>query len=308
MKHKIKLLALTSALLLASCGQSYQGDYLASGITVRITDGGIAVTHASGVLDKDRKIKVVAIDSLLIPFYGMAVTTRVTGVDRPAGIKILEFATKDATNRYQFIPEDASLNPVISKKDLGITYSMNTNEGKDWASQVTRLETYLIGKDVSDLLNKVCVPEASKSTCLNRVNGKDEVKKGSLVDFYGYDGVNGVTISVAESNYDNISLTLTEMFRSKEVKVDPVTLLLPNLKYQVELNDNVLKVTFTNYINSLVQIVDTVEIPLRIAANSLQYNDTRSFITFDESSNLIKPVEAGKLDVDYVYSSYEIRK
>lgn len=305
---KISLLLLSAALLLTSCSQNYEGDYLASGITVRITDGGFAVTHASGVLDSERNIKVVAIDSLLIPFYGMAVTTRVTGVERPAGIKILEFATKDSTNRYQFIPEDVSVNPVISKKDLGNLYTMNTNEDKDWASQVTRLETYLIGKDINDLLNKVCVPETNKSTCINRINSKDEVKKGSLVDFYGYDGINGVTIQVMESSYDSIGLTLTEMFRSKEVKVDKVNMLIPQLTYKVELNNNILKVTFTNKINSTVEIIDYVEIPLRIAQNSLQFNDTRTFITFDESSDLIKPVEAGKLDVDYVFSSFENKR
>ena len=308
MIKKIGLLVLLTATLLTGCSAEYQDDYLASGITVRITDGGFAITHASGVLDKDRKIKVVAIDALLVPFYGMAVTTRVTGVDRPAGIKILEYATKDATNRYQFIPEDASLNPVISKKDLGIKYTMNTTEDKDWAAQVTRLETYLIGKDINDLLNKVCVPETNKSTCLNRVNNKDEVKKGSLVDFYGYDGVIGVTIAVMESNYDNIGHTLVEMFRSKEVKVNKVERLIPELTYKVELIGSTLKVTFINKINSEVEIVDFVEIPLRIADNSLQFNDTRTFITFDESSELIKPVEAGKLDVDYVYSSYENQK
>jgi hypothetical protein len=305
---KLSLLLIAGALLLSSCAQNFEGDYLASGITVRITDGGFAITHASGVLDADRKIRVIAIDSLLVPFYGMAVTTRVTGVDRPAGIKILDFATKDATNRYQFIPEDASLNPVISKKDLGNLYTMNTNEDKDWAAQVTRLETYLIGKDINDLLNKVCVPETNKNTCINRVNSKDEVKKGSLVDFYGYDGINGVTIQVMESSYDNIGLTLTEMFRSKEVKVDKVNMLLPQLSYKVELNDNILKVSFANKINSNVEIVDFVEIPLRIAQNSLQFNDTRTFITFDESSDLIKPVEAGKLDVDYVVSSFENKR
>jgi hypothetical protein len=305
---KLSLLLLTASMLLSGCGQNYQDDYLASGISVTITNGGFAVTHASGVLDKDRRVKVVSIDSLIIPFYGMEVTTRVTGVDRPAGIKILEFATKDTTNRYQFIPEDASINPVISKKDLGSNYIMNSEEGKDWASQVARLETYLIGKDVSDLLNRVCVPETNKSTCINRVNSKDEVKKGSLVDFYGYDGVNGVTISVMESTYDNIGLTLVEMFRSKEVKVNKVTTLTPQLTYKVELNQNILKVTFTNVINPDVSIVDFVEIPLRIAANSLQYNDTRTFITFDSSSQLIKPVDTGKIDVDYVISNFEIKR
>jgi hypothetical protein len=238
----------------------------------------------------------------------MEVTTRVTGVERPAGIKILEFATKDATNKYQFIPEDISINPVVSKKDLGPLYSMNTNEGKDWAAQVGRLETYLIGKDISDLLNRVCIPETSKTTCVNRVNSKDEVKRGSLVDFYGYDGINGVTIQVMESSYDNIGLTLTEMFRSKEVKVDKVNRLTPQLTYKVELNANILKVTFTNKINNDVEIVDYVEIPLRIAANSLQFNDTRTFITFDQTSDLIKPVETGKLDVDYVVSSFENKR
>jgi hypothetical protein len=302
------LFFISAALLLSSCGQNYQDDYLASGISVRITDGGFAVTHASGVLDSARRIKVVAIDALLIPFYGMEVTTRVTGVERPAGIKILEFATKDATNKYQFIPEDVNINPVVSKKDLGVLYTMNTTEDKDWASQVNRLETYLIGKDLSDLLNRVCIPETSKTTCINRVNSKDEVKRGSIVDFYGYDGINGVTIQVMESSYDNIGLTLTEMFRSKEVKVDKVSRLTPQLTYKVELNANILKVTFTNKINNEVEIVDFVEIPLRIAANSLQFNDTRTFITFDQTSNLIKPVEAGKLDVDYVVSDYENKR
>jgi hypothetical protein len=305
---KFTLFLISTALLLSSCGQNYQDDYLASGISVRITDGGFAITHASGVLDSERRIKVVTIDALLIPFYGMEVTTRVTGVERPAGIKILEFATKDATNKYQFIPEDTALNPVISKKDLGSLYTMNTTEDKDWASQVGRLETYLIGKDLSDLLNRVCIPETSKTTCINRVNSKDEVKRGSLVDFYGYDGINGVTIQVMESSYDNIGLTLTEMFRSKEVKVNKVTRLTPQLTYKVELNANILKVTFTNKINNDVEIVDFVEIPLRIAANSLQFNDTRTFITFDQTSDLIKPVEAGKLDVDYVVSSFENKR
>jgi hypothetical protein len=305
---KFSLFFISTALLLSSCGQNYQDDYLASGISVRITDGGFAVTHASGVLDSERRIKVVAIDALLIPFYGMEVTTRVTGVERPAGIKILEFATKDATNKYQFIPEDVNINPVVSKKDLGVLYTMNTTEDKDWASQVNRLETYLIGKDLSDLLNRVCIPETSKTTCINRVNSKDEVKRGSIVDFYGYDGINGVTIQVMESSYDNIGLTLTEMFRSKEVKVDKVSRLTPQLTYKVELNANILKVTFTNKINNEVEIADFVEIPLRIAANSLQFNDTRTFITFDQTSNLIKPVEAGKLDVDYVVSDYENKR
>jgi hypothetical protein len=305
---KFTLFLISTALLLSSCAQDYQDDYLASGISVRITDGGFAVTHASGVLDNERRIKVVTIDALLIPFYGMEVTNRVTAVERPAGIKILEYATKDSTNKYQFIPEDASLSPVISKKDLGAQYTMNTTEEKDWASQVKRLETYLIGKDISDLLNRVCVPETNKATCNNRLNNKDEVKRGSLVDFYGYDGINGVTIQVMESSYDNIGLTLTEMFRSKEVKVDKVSRLTPKLTYKVELNSNILKVTFTNKINNDIEIVDFVEIPLRIAANSLQFNDTRTFITFDQTSNLIKPVEAGKLDVDYVISSYEIKR
>jgi len=305
---KFSLFLISTALLLSSCGQNYQDDYLASGISVRITDGGFAVTHASGVLDSERRIKVVAIDSLLIPFYGMEVTTRVLGVEPPAGIKILEFATKDTTKKYQFIPEDVSVNPVISKKDLGALYTMNTNEDKDWASQVNRLETYLIGKDLSNLLNRVCVPETSKTTCINRVNSKEEVKRGSLVDFYGYDGINGVTIQVMESSYDNIGLTLTEMFRSKEVKVDKVSRLTPQLTYKVELNTNILKVTFTNKIKNEIKLVDFVEIPLRIAANSLQFNDTRTFITFDQSSNLIKPVEANKLDVDYVISDFENKR
>jgi hypothetical protein len=305
---KFSLFLISTALLLSSCGQNYQDDYLASGISVRITDGGFAITHASGVLDSERRIKVVTIDALLIPFYGMEVTTRVTGVERPAGIKILEFATKDATNKYQFIPEDTTINPVISKKDLGSLYTMNTTEDKDWASQVGRLETYLIGKDLSDLLNRVCIPETSKTTCINRVNSKDEVKRGSLVDFYGFDGINGVTIQVMESSYDNIGLTLTEMFRSKEVKVNKVTRLTPQLTYKVELNANILKVTFTNKINNDVEVVDFVEIPLRIAANSLQFNDTRTFITFEQTNDLIKPVEAGKLDVDYVVSSFENKR
>jgi hypothetical protein len=305
---KFTLFLISTALLLSSCAQDYQDDYLASGISVRITDGGFAITHASGVLDNERRIKVVTIDALLIPFYGMEVTNRVTAVERPAGIKILEYATKDSTNKYQFIPEDASISPVISKKDLGAQYTMNTTEDKDWASQVNRLETYLIGKDISDLLNRVCVPETNKTTCNNRLNNKDEVKRGSLVDFYGYDGINGVTIQVMESSYDNIGLTLTEMFRSKEVKVEKVSRLTPKLTYKVELNSNILKVTFTNKINNDIEIVDFVEIPLRIAANSLQFNDTRTFITFDQTSNLIKPVEAGKLDVDYVISSYENKR
>jgi hypothetical protein len=305
---KFSLLFIGTALLLSSCGQNYQDDYLASGISVRITDGGFAITHASGVLDNERRVKVVTIDALLIPFYGMEVTNRVTAVERPAGIKILEYATKDSTNKYQFIPEVIIANPVISKKDLGVLYSMNTSEDKDWATQVNRLETYLIGKDISDLLNLVCVPETNKNTCNNRVNNKDEVKRGSLVDFYGYDGINGVTIQVMESSYDNIGLTLTEMFRSKEVKVEKVTRLIPRLTYKVELNDNILKVTFTNKINNDIEIVDFVEIPLRIAANSLQFNDTRTFITFDQTSSLIKPVEAGKLDVDYVVSSFENKR
>jgi hypothetical protein len=305
---KFSLLFIGTALLLSSCGQNYQDDYLASGISVRITDGGFAITHASGVLDNERRVKVVTIDALLIPFYGMEVTNRVTAVERPAGIKILEYATRDSTNKYQFIPEVIIANPVISKKDLGVLYSMNTSEDKDWATQVNRLETYLIGKDISDLLNLVCVPETNKNTCNNRVNNKDEVKRGSLVDFYGYDGINGVTIQVMESSYDNIGLTLTEMFRSKEVKVEKVTRLIPRLTYKVELNDNILKVTFTNKINNDIEIVDFVEIPLRIAANSLQFNDTRTFITFDQTSSLIKPVEAGKLDVDYVVSSFENKR
>jgi hypothetical protein len=305
---KFTLFLISTALLLASCGQNYQDDYLASGISVTITDGGFAITHASGVLDNERRIKVVAIDALLIPFYGMEVTNRVTAVERPAGIKILEYITKDTTNKYQFIPEDASINPVISKKDLGSLYTMNTNQDKDWASQVNRLETYLIGKDLNDLLNRVCVPETNKITCNNRINNKDEVKRGSLVDFYGYDGINGVTIQVMESSYDNIGLTLTEMFRSKEVKVDKVNRLTPQLTYKVELTSNILKVTFTNKINNDTEIVDFVEIPLRIAANSLQFNDTRTFITFDQTSNLIKPVEVGKLDVDYVVSDYENKR
>jgi len=305
---KFTIFLISTALLLSSCGQNYQDDYLASGISVRITDGGFAITHASGVLDNERRVKVVTIDALLIPFYGMEVTNRVTAVERPAGIKILEYATKDSTNKYQFIPEVIITNPVISKKDLGALYTMNTAEDKDWAAQVNRLETYLIGKDISDLLNLVCVPETNKNTCNNRVNNRDEVKRGSLVDFYGYDGINGVTIQVMESSYDNIGLTLTEMFRSKEVKVNKVTRLTPQLTYKVELNSNILKVTFTNKINNDIEIVDFVEIPLRIAANSLQFNDTRTFITFDQTSDLIKPVEAGKLDVDYVVSSFENKR
>jgi hypothetical protein len=305
---KFTIFLISTALLLSSCGQNYQDDYLASGISVRITDGGFAITHASGVLDNERRVKVVTIDALLIPFYGMEVTNRVTAVERPAGIKILEYATKDSTNKYQFIPEVIITNPVISKKDLGALYTMNTAEDKDWAAQVNRLETYLIGKDISDLLNLVCVPETNKNTCNNRVNNRDEVKRGSLVDFYGYDGINGVTIQVMESSYDNIGLTLTEMFRSKEVKVNKVTRLTPQLTYKVELNSNILKVTFTNKINNDIEIVDFVEIPLRIAANSLQFNDTRTFITFDQTSNLIKSVEAGKLDVDYVVSSFENKR
>jgi hypothetical protein len=98
------------------------------------------------------------------------------------------------------------------------------------------------------------------------------------------------------------------MFRSKEVKVDKVNRLTPQLTYKVELNANILKVTFTNKINNDVEIVDYVEIPLRIAANSLQFNDTRTFITFDQTSDLIKPVETGKLDVDYVVSSFENKR
>jgi hypothetical protein len=305
---KFNIFLISTALLLSSCGQNYQDDYLASGISVRITDGGFAITHASGVLDNERRVKVVTIDALLIPFYGMEVTNRVTAVERPAGIKILEYATKDSTNKYQFIPEVIITNPVISKKDLGALYTMNTAEDKDWAAQVNRLETYLIGKDISDLLNLVCVPETNKNTCNNRVNNRDEVKRGSLVDFYGYDGINGVTIQVMESSYDNIGLTLTEMFRSKEVKVNKVTRLTPQLTYKVELNSNILKVTFTNKINNDIEIVDFVEIPLRIAANSLQFNDTRTFITFDQTSDLIKSVEAGKLDVDYVVSSFENKR
>jgi hypothetical protein len=308
MKKKFTLILLSTALLLSSCAQTYEDDFLASGITVTITNGGFAVTHASGVLDKDRRIKNVKIDSLLIPFYGMAVTTRVTGVEQPAGITILDNATRDSTNRYQFIPEDATINPVISKKDLGALYTMNTAEERDWASQVTRLEDYLVGKDISDFLNKVCVTEVNKNTCINRLNNKDEVKRGSIIDFYGYDGINGVTISVAENNYDNIGLSLVEMFRAKEVKVAKVSSFNPILSYKVELLNNVLKVTFTNKINATTEIIDFVEIPLRIALNSIQYNDTRTFITFDNTSPLIKPVEAGKLDVDYVYSSYEIKK
>ncbi len=315
MKKIITTLTLLASLSsLVACGQSdnYTGNYKASGITVTIIDGGVNVTVASAILSNEQKILDVKMDSLLIPFYGMSATTK---PERPAAIAILDPLTDDESDIYQFV-RGAGEKVVLSKKLLGSKYALNrdaiaqdeTLVYKNWARQVTSLEKYLVGKDYSSYLAKICRTSSATTYCTNELTQKKDVPNGAFLDFYGYDNQTGATITMFDNKYETLGASLIEMFNSnlQKIELDENSPITSSLDYSVTFDNNLLTVTFINTINEKDTIVDKVEIPLIPATNMLTFTNTRSYIKFDTTKKQVyAKVDNVAYDTDHVKSSYE---
>lgn len=287
-----------------ACSKEYDGDYMASGIIVNIKDGAYIITTSSAILSNDKVIRDVNIDVVVVPFYGM----RKNGTpDYPAGISILDPSTDDSTDIYAYVRE-AGDNLVNSKKILGSNYKMaSTLEHRIWSSQVERIEDYLVGKDYNSLIRNICTPASGYTTCTSLLDSSVSVSEGALLDFYGFDKVMGATISIANNGYDAIAASLIEMFNSNLQKTsENFEVIDSEFSYSVSFNNNILKVTFTNLINSKDKIIDYVEIPLKISNKALLYNDTKTYIIPDSSyKQVYANLETIDFDTDLIKSSYE---
>ena len=306
MKKLFKILFIMSMIIpfATACSKEYDGDYMASGIIVNIKDGAYIITTSSAILSNDKVIRDVNIDVVVVPFYGM----RKNGTpDYPAGISILDPSTDDSTDIYAYVRE-AGDNLVNSKKILGSNYKMaSTLEHRIWSSQVERIEDYLVGKDYNSLIRNICTPASGYTTCTSLLDSSVSVSEGALLDFYGFDKVMGATISIANNGYDAIAASLIEMFNSNLQKTsENFEVIDSEFSYSVSFNNNILKVTFTNLINSKDKIIDYVEIPLKIANKALLYNDTKTYIIPDSSyKQVYANLETIDFDTDLIKSSYE---
>lgn len=306
MKKLFKILFIMSMIIpfTTACSKEYDGDYMASGIIVNIKDGAYIITTSSAILSNDKVIRDVNIDVVVVPFYGM----RKNGTpDYPAGISILDPSTDDSTDIYAYVRE-AGDNLVNSKKILGSNYKMaSTLEHRIWSSQVERIEDYLVGKDYNSLIRNICTPASGYTTCTSLLDSSVSVSKGALLDFYGFDKVMGATISIANNGYDAIAASLIEMFNSNLQKTsENFEVIDSEFSYSVSFNNNILKVTFTNLINSKDKIIDYVEIPLKISNKALLYNDTKTYIIPDSSyKQVYANLETIDFDTDLIKSSYE---
>ncbi len=306
MKKLFKILFIMSMIIpfTTACSKEYDGDYMASGIIVNIKDGAYIITTSSAILSNDKVIRDVNIDVVVVPFYGM----RKNGTpDYPAGISILDPSTDDSTDIYAYV-RDAGDNLVNSKKILGSNYKMaSTLEHRIWSSQVERIEDYLVGKDYNSLIRNICTPASGYTTCTSLLDSSVSVSEGALLDFYGFDKVMGATISIANNGYDAIAASLIEMFNSNLQKTsENFEVIDSEFSYSVSFNNNILKVTFTNLINSKDKIIDYVEIPLKISNKALLYNDTKTYIIPDSSyKQVYANLETIDFDTDLIKSSYE---
>ncbi|MDD4123251.1 MAG: hypothetical protein PHD50_00045 [Bacilli bacterium] len=306
MKKLFKILFIMSMIIpfTTACSKEYDGDYMASGIIVNIKDGAYIITTSSAILSNDKVIRDVNIDVVVVPFYGM----RKNGTpDYPAGISILDPSTDDSTDIYAYVRE-AGDNLVNSKKILGSNYKMaSTLEHRIWSSQVERIEDYLVGKDYNSLIRNICTPASGHTTCTSLLDSSVSVSEGALLDFYGFDKVMGATISIANNGYDAIAASLIEMFNSNLQKTsENFEVIDSEFSYSVSFNNNILKVTFTNLINSKDKIIDYVEIPLKISNKALLYNDTKTYIIPDSSyKQVYANLETIDFDTDLIKSSYE---
>lgn len=306
MKKLLKILSIMSIVIpfATACSNEYDGDYMASGIIVNIKDGSYVITTSSAILSNDKVIRDVNIDVVVVPFYGM----RKNGTpDYPAGISILDPSTDDSTDIYAYVRE-AGDNLVNSKKILGSNYKMaSTLEHRIWSSQVERIEDYLVGKDYNSLIRNICTPASGYTTCTSLLDSSVSVSEGALLDFYGFDKVMGATISIANNGYDAIAASLIEMFNSNLQKTsENFEVIDSEFSYSVSFNNNILKVTFTNLINSKDKIIDYVEIPLKISNKALLYNDTKTYIIPDSSyKQVYANLETIDFDTDLIKSSYE---
>lgn len=306
MKKLFKILFIMSMIIpfTTACSKEYDGDYMASGIIVNIKDGAYIITTSNAILSNDKVIRNVNIDVVVVPFYGM----RKNGTpDYPAGISILDPSTDDSTDIYAYVRE-AGDNLVNSKKILGSNYKMaSTLEHRIWSSQVERIEDYLVGKDYNSLIRNICTPASGYTTCTSLLDSSVSVSKGALLDFYGFDKVMGATISIANNGYDAIAASLIEMFNSNLQKTsENFEVIDSEFSYSVSFNNNILKVTFTNLINSKDKIIDYVEIPLKISNKALLYNDTKTYIIPDSSyKQVYANLETIDFDTDLIKSSYE---
>ncbi|MDD4584421.1 MAG: hypothetical protein PHR33_00965 [Bacilli bacterium] len=306
MKKLFKILFIMSMIIpfTTACSKEYDGDYMASGIIVNIKDGAYIITTSNAILSNDKVIRDVNIDVVVVPFYGM----RKNGTpDYPAGISILDPSTDDSTDIYAYVRE-AGDNLVNSKKILGSNYKMaSTLEHRIWSSQVERIEDYLVGKDYNSLIRNICTPASGYTTCTSLLDSSVSVSEGALLDFYGFDKVMGATISIANNGYDAIAASLIEMFNSNLQKTsENFEVIDSEFSYSVSFNNNILKVTFTNLINSKDKIIDYVEIPLKISNKALLYNDTKTYIIPDSSyKQVYANLETIDFDTDLIKSSYE---
>lgn len=306
MKKLLKILSIMSIVIpfATACSNEYDGDYMASGIIVNIKDGSYVITTSSAILSNDKVIRDVNIDVVVVPFYGM----RKNGTpDYPAGISILDPSTDDSTDIYAYVRE-AGDNLVNSKKILGSNYKMaSTLEHRIWSSQVERIEDYLVGKDYNSLIRNICTPASGYTTCTSLLDSSVSVSEGALLDFYGFDKVMGATISIANNGYDAIAASLIEMFNSDLQKTsENFEVIDSEFSYSVSFNNNILKVAFTNLINSKDKIMDYVEIPLKISNKALLYNDTKTYIIPDSSyKQVYANLETIDFDTDLIKSSYE---
>jgi len=306
MKKLLKILSIMSIVIpfATACSNEYDGDYMASGIIVNIKDGSYVITTSSAILSNDKVIRDVNIDVVVVPFYGM----RKNGTpDYPAGISILDPSTDDSTDIYAYVRE-AGDNLVNSKKILGSNYKMaSTLEHRIWSSQVERIEDYLVGKDYNSLIRNICTPASGYTTCTSLLDSSVSVSEGALLDFYGFDKVMGATISIANNGYDAIAASLIEMFNCNLQKTsENFEVINSEFSYSVSFNNNILKVAFTNLINSKDKIIDYVEIPLKISNKALLYNDTKTYIIPDSSyKQVYANLETIDFDTDLIKSSYE---
>ena len=333
MKRKFLLLALTGLLTLSLSGcnktdpeaieDGYTGYYRASGTTVTIKNKGVSITTASAILDNDKKIVNVNIDSILIPLQGMAGTTGT----RPTIPEAIALITDTEADRYNFIL-DAGDKIVNSKKTLGEAYweegVVTTLVERSWASQIKRLETYPIGKDYSSFLAKICHVTTTGSYCTNEVTATANVPEGALTDFYGYTTITGMSLKLFKSEYDNIGQALVEMFNSKFKKAEEITKdtkFYSSMDYSVAMADKTITVSWTNNLiegtkpsddteattpTVLNTIEDSVTIPLKIrTSTAITITNTRTYVEFDSSNSQVYSVDRTDYDVDHVKSKYE---
>ncbi|MFA6936469.1 MAG: hypothetical protein WCQ75_03990, partial [Bacilli bacterium] len=109
------------------------------------------------------------------------------------------------------------------------------------------------------------------------------------------------------NGYDAIAASLIEMFNSNLQKTsENFEVIDSEFSYSVSFSNNILKVTFTNLINSKDKIIDYVEIPLKISNKALLYNDTKTYIIPDSSyKQVYANLETIDFDTDLIKSSYE---